>query len=135
MIYFLIYLFIEILVTIEFGSYFGGIVTFLEFVGSFVVGMMILQNLQFSMRDNISRVLNREISSQEFISMGLFKLVGAIMLIIPGVFTDIIGILMQFEITASFFANNFLPQKPNDIHQTKKDNENIIDVEIVEDKK
>jgi UPF0716 family protein affecting phage T7 exclusion len=135
LIYFLIYLFIEILVTIEFGSYFGGIVTFLEFVGSFVVGMMILQNLQFSMRDNISRVLNREISSQEFISMGLFKLVGAIMLIIPGVFTDIIGILMQFEITASFFANNFLPQKPNDIHQTKKDNENIIDVEIVEDKK
>jgi UPF0716 family protein affecting phage T7 exclusion len=135
LIYFLIYLFIEILVTIEFGSYFGGIVTFLEFIGSFFVGMIILQNLQFSMRDNISRVLNREISSNEFISMGLFKAVGAMFLILPGVFTDIIGVLMQFEIIASFFANNFLPKKSNEQKKESQKDENIIDVEIVEDKK
>ena len=131
--YFLIYLFIEVIVTIQFGSYFGGIVTFLEFIGSFFVGMLILQNLELSMRGNISRVLNREISSQEFISMGLFKLVGALLLILPGIFTDIIGILMQFEFTASIFANYFLPKTYEKTDMNKDDD--VIDVEIIEEKK
>ena len=133
MSYFLISLFLEVVVTIDFGSHFGGIITFFEFIGSFFAGMLILQNLQFSMRENIARVINRDISSQEFISMGLFKLVGAILLILPGVLTDIIGILMQFESTASFFAKYFLPKES--AHSPKSEDDNIIDVEIIDDKK
>jgi len=57
----------------------------------------------------------------------MFKFVGAILLIIPGVFTDIIGLLMQFDTFGSMVAKKTMPKK--DIVD-----DDIIDVEIIENK-
>ena len=131
MIYFFIYLFLEIFVSYEFTKIFTIFGMFFEVIGTLLLGIIILKNLNFSLAENMMRVAKREISQQEFISIGLFKLVGAILLIVPGVFTDILGILMQFDEFGSFIARKFLP------NQTQKNNfdDDIIDVEIVEEKK
>jgi len=130
-IYFFIYLFLEIFVSYEFTKIFTIFGMFFEVIGTLLLGIIILKNLNFSLAENMMRVAKREISQQEFISIGLFKLVGAILLIVPGVFTDILGILMQFDEFGSFIARKFLP------NQTQKNSfdDDIIDVEIVEEKK
>jgi len=127
MLYFLVYLFFEILVTYEFAKLFTPFGLFLEVLFSAIVGVIIIRDLNFSLFENMQRVLKREITEQEFISIGLFRFVGAILLIIPGVLTDIIGILFMFE----FFA------KWVKIFISKSDykDSDIIDVEIIEDKR
>ena len=127
MIYFLVYLFIEIFVSYEFTKIFTPFGMFLEVIGSLILGIVIIQNLGFSMMENLQRVVYREISQEEFISIGMFKFVGAILLIIPGVFTDIIGLLMQFDTFGSMVAKKTMPKK--DIVD-----DDIIDVEIIENK-
>ena len=106
---------------------------FLEVIGSFLFGLFLVKNLNLSFVENIQRVVTREITQQEFISIGLFRLVGAILLMIPGVLTDIIGLLMQFEEVGSFIGKKVFPMQ-----ETRRDNftnDDIIDVEIIGEKK
>lgn len=129
MLYFLVYLFFEILVTYEFAKLFTPFGLFLEVLFSAIVGVIIIRDLNFSLFENMQRVLRREITEQEFISIGLFRFVGAILLIIPGVLTDIIGILFMFEFFAKWVARKIFISKSD-----YKDSD-IIDVEIIEDKR
>lgn len=132
MIYFLAYLFIEIFVSYEFTKILTPFGMFLEVILSAIWGIVLIQNLNFTLRDSMIKVMYREISQEEFISIGMFKFIGAILLIIPGVFTDILGLLMQFDEFGAFIARKFLPKK--DIQKDPFEDD-IIDVEIIEDKK
>jgi len=132
MIYFLAYLFIEIFVSYEFTKILTPFGMFLEVILSAIWGIVLIKNLNFTLRDSMIKVMHREISQEEFISIGMFKFIGAILLIIPGVFTDILGILMQFDEFGAFIARKFLPKK--DIQKDPFEDD-IIDVEIIEDKK
>ena len=109
MLYFLIYLFFEILITYEFAKVFTPFGLFLEVLLSAIVGVIIIRDLNFALFENMQRVLKREITEQEFISIGLFRFVGAILLLIPGVLTDIIGVLLMFEFFSKW--NFFIPSK------------------------
>jgi UPF0716 family protein affecting phage T7 exclusion len=141
MIYFLLYLFLEVYTTTLFSSEFGGVWLFVEIVGSAVVGVFIIANFKYSMMDSLYSLYRQEITQQEFVSSSIFSLVGAVMLIIPGVLTDILGILMQFESLAIIMARPFI--KRANIHtnartdfqsNTPKKDDDIIDVEVIEKK-
>jgi 2-isopropylmalate synthase/UPF0716 protein FxsA len=153
--FFLFYLFIETVVSVQFASALGGLMTFLEFIVSAIIGSTILKNLNLNVRDNLQKVQQGQISQGDFTKMHITALIGAILLIIPGFFTDIIGIILQFEnfslpfvrkfikpkneannsefraTYTSYSSNNFsqdFSQKQNKTNQ----NEEIIDVEIIE---
>jgi len=130
MIYFLLYLFIETFVSVEIASAIGPIWTFVEIIVSAIVGFYLLMNFQYKTNEYIMAVAKREISIDEFESLSLYTLIGAILLIIPGFFTDILGILLQFNAFAIFFAKKILHLKKKT--PTKKGDEDVIDVEIIE---
>ena len=132
MIYFLIYLFIEIVVRYQFTTLFTPLGMFLEVLLTALLGVVIIRNFGFSMMENMQKVIRREIDQEEFLSIGLFKLVGALLLIVPGVFTDILGILMQFDQFGALFAKHFLPKEEIVSDFAKRDDDEIIDVEIIE---
>jgi UPF0716 family protein affecting phage T7 exclusion len=134
LIYFLVYLFLEILFSYEFAKVFTPFGLFLEVILTALTGIMIIRTLNFSMYESMQRVMRREISEEEFISIGLFKLIGAILLFIPGVFSDMVGLLLMFEPVAKWFAKKFL--KSNTVYQGThyyNDDSDIIDVEIIEE--
>jgi UPF0716 family protein affecting phage T7 exclusion len=135
MIYFLVYLFIEIFVTYEFTQMVSPLGMFLEVLLSGLAGVFILRTLQFSLVDSMQKVARREISQEEFMSIGLFKLIGAFLLILPGVFSDILGILMQFDEFGAFIARKLLPKREYKETNPFEKDDDIIDVEIVEDKR
>jgi len=132
MIYFLIYLFIEIVVSYQFTTLFTPLGMFLEVLITALLGVVIIRNFGFSMMENMQKVIRREIDQEEFLSIGLFKLVGALLLIVPGVFTDILGILMQFDQFGALFAKHFLPKEEIVSDFAKREDDEIIDVEIIE---
>ena len=132
LIYFLLYLFLEITISYEFAKIFTPFGLFLEVLFTAAVGLYIIRTLHFSMFVEMQRVLKREISEEEFITMGLFKLIGGILLFIPGVFSDMVGLFLMFEPFAKWFAKKFL--KRNSVYTNQHfDDSEIIDVEIIKE--
>ena len=136
-IYFIGYLFLEILFSYEFMKIFTPLGFFIEVLITAVIGVYILRDIHFSLSENMIRVLRREITQEEFISIGIFQFIGAVLLIIPGFFSDIVGALLLFEPFSIWVARKFLPKDDikykNDFNDFKDDD--IIDVEIIEEKK
>ncbi len=137
MIYFLVYLFLEVIVSVNISSYIGGMMTFFEIIGSALLGIAILVNFRKTLKENLTAVSYNQIDLQQFQSLNLFTLIGAILLIIPGFLTDIIGLLMQFSVFTSMLVNRFHIKSSNQNTDFKQNNikkdSDVIDVEIVSD--
>lgn len=129
MIYFLIYLFAEVILTVEIASQIGGLATFLEIVGSAFLGIFILMNFRHALSENLEALRTRQIDMQGFSNRNMMGLLGALLLILPGFLSDIIGVLLQFSLVGTLIINRFTrkyqpPTQPKDDH--------VIDAEIIE---
>jgi 2-isopropylmalate synthase/UPF0716 protein FxsA len=78
-------------------------------------------------------MLNRgDISQEEFARMNSSSVIGALLLIIPGFMTDIVGILLQFDYFATLLFRKFI--RKNDKTNRQKGDNDVIDVEIIDDR-
>ena len=138
MIYFLVYLFLEVLISVNISSQIGGLATFFEIILSAFIGISILINFRKTLVENMTAVSYNCIDLQQFQRLNLFTLFGAILLIIPGFLTDIFGILMQFSVFTSMLVNRYHVKSGNcktsfeEDNHIKKDSD-VIDVEIISD--
>lgn len=130
MIYFLIYLFLEVMITTDIASRIGGVATFIEIIFSALLGIMILVNFRHTLSENIQALQMRQIDMDGFTQRNLMGLFGAILLILPGFLGDIIGILMQFTLITKVLINRF-SRKYHTPNQPKDDY--VIDAEIIDD--
>ncbi len=137
MIYFLVYLFLEVLVSVQISSAIGGLATFLEILATAFIGISILVNFRKNLIENMTAVSYNCIDLEQFQKLNLFTLIGAILLIVPGFLTDILGILMQFGVFTSMIVNRY-NVKSGKCNSSFEDQNNItkdadvIDVEIIE---
>ncbi|MDN5377582.1 MAG: protein FxsA [Sulfurospirillum sp.] len=136
--YFLIYLLLEVFVSVNISSRIGSLATFLEIIFSAIVGFILLANFRVTLLESLKALQQRSISMAEFQKLNAFTLLGAILLIIPGFLTDIIGLLLQFGFFATLFAKKVLHVKEDfredfEFKSTRKEDDEIIDVEIIDD--
>ena len=140
MLYFILYLFLEVMVSVNLSSQIGGFNTFLELLGSAFLGFVLLLNFRDTFFENMQGVMTQSIDVQEFQRLNIFALLGAIFLILPGFLTDMIGILLQFSVVTKMLVNRFtakstyqnnshMRQTHTKIHTQKDDD--VIDVEII----
>lgn len=131
----------------------GGFSTFLEIIFTAILGIFILKNFKYSLTDSINKARSGQITQEEFIKTNVGKGMGALLLIIPGFFTDFLGIILQFGFMVVVlskifkfktlqqkneynpYSNNFEHKQTNFNNTTYKGNkhEEIIDVEIIDD--
>ena len=133
MIYFLIYLFLEVMITVEVASRIGGFAMFSEIMVSALIGMAILFNFRTTLLSNVMELKERRISANGFYKRNLLSLLGAILLILPGILTDIMAVIIHVVLLGSLIVSRFMPKYPqeNQSHQPKDDN--VIDAEIISD--
>lgn len=133
MIYFLIYLFLEVIITVEVATRIGGLMMFAEIMVSALIGIAILFNFRTTLLANVMELKERRISANGFYKRNLLSLLGAILLILPGIFTDIMAVLIHIFLLGSLIVSRFMPKYPqqNEPHQPKDDN--VIDAEIISD--
>jgi len=137
MIYFVVYLFLEVLISVNISSYIGGLATFFEIVASAFFGISILVNFRKTLVENMTAVSYNCIDLKQFQSLNLFTIFGAILLIIPGFMTDILGLLLQFSVFTSMLVNRYNVKSgkcktDHEKNHIKKDTD-VIDVEIISD--
>ena len=141
MIYFILYLFLEVLTSVNISSAIGGLATFFEILLSAFIGISILVNFRTTLLQNITAVSFNAIDLKEFQKLNLFTIIGAIFLIIPGFLTDIIGAFMQFSVFTSMIVNRYNVksgnEKINNVYESGQTNRqkdsDVIDVEIIND--
>ena len=149
MIYIFLYLFFEVMISTFFASMLGGLLTFAEIVLSAFIGFGLLKNFQYSINDNIRDLTSGNITQDEFMAKNMNQAVGAIMLIIPGFLTDILGIFLIFGVFTFLLSKIFSLKSKNENSQRGYNNtqytnftytknqrrykdEDIIDVEVID---
>lgn len=123
-----VYFFVEMFCIVEFADEFGILVLFLEIIVSAILGFGVMFGQYSMLPMAYSEILNGGI--RNFIGRNILRLIGAILLIIPGILCDIIG--FSFVVVSLFFITK---EQNCRNQQTKYEDGNIIDVEIIEDKK
>jgi UPF0716 family protein affecting phage T7 exclusion len=124
LILFLFYIFIEVVVTIPLASAIGIFYTFLEIVLSAIFGIILLLNTPFKLHESIQRIMQKRLSLSTVSLASTIRILGVFLLILPGFFGDITGavlLVMSAVLLVSVKVSR------------DKDDENIIDVEIIDD--
>lgn len=133
MIYFLIYLFLEVIITVEVASKIGGLMMFTEIMVSALIGIAILFNFRTTLLANVMELKERRISANGFYKRNLLSLLGAILLIMPGIFTDAIAVLIHISLLGSLILSRFMPKYPEQNQSNQPKDDNVIDAEIISD--
>ncbi|MFK7779206.1 MAG: FxsA family protein [Gimesia sp.] len=145
MIYLLSYLFIEIMVSTQFASSLGGLLTFVEVVVSAMLGGAFIRRTPMRMMEAMQSLRENSHENNHLKLLPIMSVAGGILLIMPGFFSDILGILLQFNFSASLLlkiTKNKQHTRYNNHYETKfeiktkpkskKKEDDVIDVEIIE---
>ncbi|MBX7490753.1 FxsA family protein [Helicobacter turcicus] len=130
-----LYLFLEVFVSYEVIDIIGVLGFVLEIIITAFFGFFILVNFRLFLGDALMRVRERQLSYEAFVGSNIFRILGAILLILPGALTDIIGILMQFSIVGFMFVKPFIKTMDVNVSQSSKNRQSqseVIDVEVIE---
>ncbi len=133
MIYFLIYLFLEVMITVNVASKIGGLMIFAEIMISALIGIAILFNFRTTLLANVMELKERRISANGFYKRNLLSLLGAILLILPGIFTDIMAVVIHIFLLGSLIVSRFMPKYPEQNQSYQPKDDNVIDAEIIND--
>ena len=124
--------FIELYLSLKTGENIGFLWSVIWIIGSFILGMKVLKYSQQTMMMNMQSLKLGKLDPQSFQNAGMSYFIGAILLMIPGVFSDFLGLFslgyslyLQFiaKITVEQTNTNFKPQG----------DDNVIDVEIIDE--
>jgi len=118
------------MVTSNISGSIGGLLTFLEILLSAGVGFFLLVNFRYTVAQSMRMLMSGEMGVQEFQKLSLFTLLGAVLLIVPGFFSDMLGVALQFSFIGVFIAKRVFKLKNK--KYTKKDNDDAIDVEVID---
>ena len=125
------FLLLELYLSLEVGENIGFLWSAIWIVVSMLVGMRVLQSSPLSLMGNMNFVSKGKLSMQSFQNASTAYLLGAILLIIPGVLTDFLGLLsLSYTLYLQFVAKITPEQTKFD---KNKGDDNVIDVEIIDE--
>ena len=134
MIYILSYFILELFFSLKVGSSIGFLWSIIWIVVTFIVGMSLIQNAHTNIKSNMASLKEGKLNMKSFHDSATSYFLGAILLIVPGVFSDILGgiallytFYLQLGGTISSSKN-----KTNINNLNKQGDDDVIDVEIIE---
>ena len=120
---------LEILIMIKIGQYVGALNTVLLIFFTAIVGVYYARIQGMStLRSAFQNAYRNKVPVYEMLS-GASIAIAAFLLIIPGFLTDVLGFALLIPITRKIILSLIIKK------DIKKNNENVIEAEIIEDKK
>jgi len=123
---------VELYVSLKMGENIGFLWSVIWIVGSFMLGMVLLQKSQQTMMGNMNAMKQGKIDMRKFQNAGMSYFIGSILLIVPGVFSDFLGVLALIYTFYLQFVAKITPEQTNNNFK-KQGDDNVIDVEIIDE--
>ena len=123
---------IELYLSLKTGENIGFLWSVIWIIGSFMIGVALLQKSQHTMLGNMQSMKMGKLDVRGFQNVSMAYFIGAILLIIPGVFSDLLGVLaLAYSIYLQFVAK--ITPEHTKKNFKKQGDDNVIDVEIIDE--
>ncbi|SFV61702.1 hypothetical protein MNB_SV-3-1093 [hydrothermal vent metagenome] len=126
------FLLLELYLSLSVGEHIGFMWSALWIVASMMLGFRLLQSSPLSMLGNINAVKSGKLSMKNFQNAATSYLAAAILLIIPGVLSDFLGLIALVYTFYLQFIAKITPESANNNFK-KQGDDNVIDVEIIDE--
>ena len=126
------FLLLELFLSLSVGENIGFMWSALWIVTSMILGFRLLQSSSLSMMGNINAVKNGKLSMKNFQNAATSYLAAAVLLIIPGVLSDFLGLIALAYTFYLQFVAKITPEQTNNNFK-KQGDDNVIDVEIIDE--
>jgi len=125
------YILLELYFSLAVGSQIGFLWTVIWIGTTIFIGMGLLKNGAMTMQKSMGSLASGKLNMKSFHDSATSYFIGAILLIIPGVFSDILG-LIALLYTFYLQLGGTIPSSKNKININKEGDDDVIDVEIIE---
>jgi len=133
MIFLLIpFFFIELYLSLKTGENIGFLWSAIWIMGSFIFGMALLKRSSLTMMSNMHNMRQGKLDMRRFQNASMSYFIAAILLVIPGVFSDFLGLIALAYTLYLQFVAKITPEQPNNNFK-KQGDDNVIDVEIIDE--
>jgi len=123
---------IELYLSLKTGETIGFFWSVIWIVLSFALGMMLLQKSSQTMMTNMNAMRQGKLDMRRFQNASMSYFIGAVLLIVPGVFSDFLGLIALLYTVYLQFIVKITPEQPNN-HFKSQGDDNVIDVEIIDE--
>lgn len=122
---------LELYLSLKTGETIGFFWSVVWIITSAVVGMILLQNSPHAIMGQMQSVQRGKLNLKKFQDASMAYFIGSILLIIPGVFSDFLGVLALVYTLYLQFIAKITPEQTN--FKIHKGDDNVIDVEIIDE--
>ena len=126
------FMLLELFLSLKVGESIGFLGSVLWIMLSFALGMMLLQKSSQTMMGNMNAMRQGKLDMKKFQNASMSYLAAAVLLMIPGVLSDFLGVVaFGYSLYLQFVAKITPEQKNN--HFNQQGDDNVIDVEIIDE--
>ena len=126
------FLLLELYLSLKTGESIGFFFSVVWIFLSFALGMFLLQRSSLTMMGNMNAMRQGKLDIKKFQNVSMAYFTAAILFIIPGVFSDFLGIMaLCYTVYLQFIAKITPEQKYKNFK--KQGDDNVIDVEIIDE--
>jgi len=126
------FLLLELYLSLSVGEKIGFLWSAIWIVVTFAIGLQFLSVSPFAIMGNLDALKRGKLSSKGFHSASTAYFTGAVLLIIPGVLTDILGVFAFFYTLYLQLVAKITPEQTSNTSE-KQGEDNVIDVEIIDE--
>ncbi len=125
------FLLLELYLSLKVGESIGFFWSALWIIVTMIIGVRLLQSSPLAMIGNFNAMAQGKLSMKSFENAATAYMLGAILLIIPGVLSDFLGLAALLYAIYLQFTAKMKPEQQNPFQQQGEDD--VIDVEVIDE--
>jgi UPF0716 family protein affecting phage T7 exclusion len=122
---------LELYLSLKMGETIGFLWSAIWIVATIFIGTILLQNSPNAIMSQMQSVQKGKLNLKKFQDASMSYFIGSILLIVPGVLSDFVGVIALAYTVYLHFVAKITPEQTN--NYTKKGDNDVIDVEIIDE--
>jgi UPF0716 family protein affecting phage T7 exclusion len=122
---------LEFIISLKVGIEIGVIYSLLWILSTMFIGVILIKNSHIALFSGADQLFNQKFTIQRFHDSAISYLMGSLLIFIPGVLSDSFGLILLIYTLYLHFVAKISPKKQNNQFNQKKENDDVIDVEVI----
>ena len=125
------FLIAELILSLKVIEMIGAMWSLVWIIGTIFIGTTLLKNSQYAILGSLTAVSKGKLDLRNFQNASMAYMFGALLLIVPGILSDTMGVIALCYTVYLQFVAKITPEKPN---FNQKGDDDVIDVEVIDER-